>query len=44
VQYGAHRMALGGVTSRGRRLSMAGATPSMDKLAQRVKTWLQDFF
>ena len=44
VQYGAHRMALGGVASRGRRLSMAGATPSMDELAQRVKTWLQDFF
>lgn len=44
VQYGAHRVALGGATSKGRRLSMAGSAPSMDKIAQRVKTWLQDFF
>jgi cell division protein FtsA len=44
VQYGAHRMALGAQSSKGRRLSMAGATPSVDKLAQRFKTWLQDFF
>jgi len=45
VQYGAHRMALGGAgRTKGRRLTMAGATPSVDKLAQRLKTWLQDFF
>ncbi|MFI5310057.1 MAG: cell division protein FtsA [Gemmatimonadales bacterium] len=45
VQYGAHRLALGGATrTKGRRLSMAGATPSMDKLAHRFQTWLQDFF
>ncbi len=44
VQYGAHRVALGGAMSKGRRISMSGATPSMDKLGQRVKTWLQDFF
>lgn len=38
--YGAHRMALGGITSR--RSSMSGV--GVDKLATRVKTWLQDFF
>ncbi|MEA3245056.1 MAG: cell division protein FtsA [Gemmatimonadota bacterium] len=43
VQYGAHRVALGGAASKGKRISMAGA-PSVDKIAQRVKTWLQDFF
>jgi cell division protein FtsA len=41
--YGAHRMALGGAGTAGRRRA-GGATPGMDKLAQRVKTWLQDFF
>ena len=40
--YGAHRLALGVGAVAGRR-GMAGA-PSVDKLAQRVKTWLQDFF
>ena len=44
VQYGAHRMALGTQGPKGRRLSVAGAAPSMDKLAQRFKVWLQDFF
>jgi cell division protein FtsA len=44
VQYGAHRLALGGGGAKGKRLSMATAAPSMDKLAQRFKTWLQDFF
>jgi len=38
--YGAHRAALGGVTTRRSSLSGAG----VDKLATRVKTWLQDFF
>jgi len=38
--YGAHRMALGGVVAR--RPSLAGV--GVDKLATRVKTWLQDFF
>lgn len=38
--YGAHRVALGGVVAR--RTSMSGA--GVDKLAGRVKTWLQDFF
>jgi cell division protein FtsA len=41
--YGANRMALSGASSAGgRRRSMSA--PGMDKLAQRVKTWLQDFF
>ncbi len=41
--YGAHRMALGvGGASSGRRLGVSG--PGMDRLAQRVKSWLQDFF
>jgi cell division protein FtsA len=44
VQYGAHRLALGSGSAKGKRLSMATAAPSMDKLAQRFKTWLQDFF
>jgi cell division protein FtsA len=41
--YGAHRVALGAAGSAGRRRPGV-ATPGMDKLAQRVKTWLQDFF
>jgi cell division protein FtsA len=45
VQYGAHRLALGsGGSGKGKRLSMAAAAPNVDKLAQRFKTWLQDFF
>ncbi len=38
--YGANRIALGGVVAR--RTSRSGA--GVDKLATRVKTWLQDFF
>ena len=38
--YGAHRVALGGVVVR--RAGLSGT--SVDKLAQRVKVWLQDFF
>jgi len=38
--YGAHRAALAGGTARRSSLSGAG----VDKLATRVKTWLQDFF
>jgi cell division protein FtsA len=44
VQYGAHRLALGAGGAKGKRLSMATAAPSVDKLAQRLKVWLQDFF
>jgi cell division protein FtsA len=38
--YGAHRVALGGIAARKPALSGAG----VDRLASRVKTWLQDFF
>jgi cell division protein FtsA len=44
VQYGAHRVALGGATSKNRRVSMATAAPTFDRFAQKAKTWLQDFF
>jgi len=41
--YGAHRIALGsaGATA-ARRMSLSA--PGVDRLTQRVKTWLQDFF
>jgi len=39
--YGAHRLALGGVVGR-RPPGMGGV--GVDKIAGRVKTWLQDFF
>ena len=38
--YGAHRVALGGVTVRRNLIGSGG----VDKFASRVKTWLQDFF
>jgi cell division protein FtsA len=41
--YAAHRMALGVAGSAGGRRK-GGSAPGMDRLAQRVKTWLQDFF
>ena len=44
VQYGAHRLTLGSQVTKGRRIGAPSAAPSVDKLAQRVKTWLQDFF
>jgi cell division protein FtsA len=40
--YGAHRMAIGGATSGARRTTRGG--PGVDKIAQRVRNWLQDFF
>ncbi|MCC6319222.1 MAG: cell division protein FtsA [Gemmatimonadaceae bacterium] len=40
--YAANRLALGSATVGGRRVALAA--PNVDKLAQRVKTWLQDFF
>ena len=42
AQYGAHRMALGAGSSASKRMKVS--TPGMDRIAQRVKTWLQDFF
>ena len=43
AQYGGHRLALGGAAGSGaRRIAVGGG--GVDRLAQRVKTWLQDFF
>jgi cell division protein FtsA len=46
AQYGALRLALGGVGAGARRGGgIGGKTPaSVDKIADRVKTWHQDFF
>lgn len=40
--YAASRVALGSESPAGRKLQLGA--PNVDKLAQRVKTWLQDFF
>ena len=40
--YGANRMALSGASAGGRKRAIS--SPNMDRFAQRVKTWLQDFF
>jgi len=42
--FGAHRMSLGGAGSvaSGKRKAMSSS--GVDRVAQRVKTWLQDFF
>jgi cell division protein FtsA len=40
--YGANRLAIAGASAGGRRRAIS--SPNMDKFAQRVKTWLQDFF
>jgi cell division protein FtsA len=40
--YGANRMAIEGASAGGRRRAIS--SPNMDRFAQRVKTWLQDFF
>ena len=42
AQYGAGRMAAGGAVAGGRRAQLGGA--GVDRLATKVKTWLQDFF
>jgi cell division protein FtsA len=42
AQYGAHRLALGASGSASKRMKVT--TPGMDRIAQRVKLWLQDFF
>ena len=41
AQYGAYQLALGNTAGAGRKL--AGA-PGVDRLASKVRTWLQDFF
>ncbi len=40
--YGANRMAIGGASAGGKRRAIS--SPNVDRLAQKVKTWLQDFF
>ena len=43
AQYASGRLAAGGpVVTGGRRMQLGGA--GVDKLATKVKTWLQDFF
>jgi len=42
AQYGAHRMALGGVSASAKRMKIAGG--GVEKFVDRVKFWLQDFF
>jgi len=42
AQYGASRIALGGVAASARRMSLSGG--GMEKFAQRIRFWLQDFF
>jgi len=45
AQYGALRLALHGVGASGKRATGGGRTPaSVDRIADKVKTWLQDFF
>ncbi|HEX6575070.1 MAG TPA: cell division FtsA domain-containing protein, partial [Gemmatimonadaceae bacterium] len=40
--YGANRLAISGASAGGRRRAIS--SPNVDRFAQRVKTWLQDFF
>lgn len=42
--FGAHRMSLGGAGSVASAKRKAMSAPGVDRIAQRVKTWLQDFF
>jgi cell division protein FtsA len=42
--FGAHRMSLGGAGSVASGKRKAMSSPGVDRIAQRVKTWLQDFF
>jgi cell division protein FtsA len=43
AQYGAHRMALGGATASAKRIKLPSGG-GMDKLGEKIKFWLQDFF
>ena len=40
--YGANRVVIGGASAAGRKRAIS--SPNVDRFAQRVKTWLQDFF
>jgi cell division ATPase FtsA len=43
AQYGGHRMMLGGASASAKRIKLPGGG-GMDKLGERIKFWLQDFF
>jgi Actin-like ATPase involved in cell division len=43
AQYGAMRMTLGGAGSTARRIKLP-AGGGIDKLGEKIKFWLQDFF
>jgi len=43
AQYGASRMALGGASATAKRMKLPGGG-GMDKMIERIKFWLQDFF
>jgi cell division protein FtsA len=43
AQYGAQRMALGGASASAKRIKLPGGG-GVDKLGERIKFWLQDFF
>jgi cell division protein FtsA len=43
AQYGAHRMALGGATASAKRIKLPTGG-GMDKIGEKIKFWLQDFF
>jgi cell division protein FtsA len=40
--YGANRVAIGGASASGKKKTIG--SPNVDRLVQRLKTWLQDFF
>ena len=40
--YGANRVVIGGASAAGRKRAIS--SPNVDRFAQRIKTWLQDFF
>ena len=44
VQYGAHRVAIGTTPGKGKRMSLSTSGPSIDRIAAKFKTWLQDFW
>jgi cell division protein FtsA len=43
AQYGAHRIALGGAAASAKRIKLPSGA-GMDKLGEKIKFWLQDFF
>jgi cell division protein FtsA len=43
AQYGAHRVALGGAAASAKRIKLP-SSGGMDKLGEKIKFWLQDFF